>query len=186
MTQAFKCPSCGAPLSFENAGAMVRCPFCENSVIVPEEMRAPAPREPQAGDFFGNILGQAEKFRELGQLVRNGHKIAAIKLYRELFGASLRDAKDAVERLEQGKPIEVMNVASGAYENVRLDPAQFPAQPNSFQASPPPRSNFGLKLLLSIVFIFLLVGGMITFIISFAVSRVRDAVSHVPNLPVPA
>lgn len=185
MTQSFKCPSCGAPLSFENAGAMVRCPFCENSVVVPEEIRAQASPPPQANNFFGNILGQAGKFAELGQLVRSGNKIAAIKLYRELFGSSLKDAKDAIERLEQGKPIEVMNVSGGAYENVRIDPAQFPAPPTSFQA-PPRRSNFGLKLLLALVFIFLLIGGMITFIISFAVSRVRDAVSHVPTIPVPA
>lgn len=194
MTQPFTCPSCGAPLSLENAGATVRCPFCENSIIVPEEMRAPAvptPEPHQAGDLFGNLgnlLGQAGKFAELGLLVRSGNKIAAIKLYREMFGVGLKEAKDAVERLERGKPIEVMNVSGGAYQNVKIDPAQFPAPPPSLPSQPPARqSNFGLKLLLSIVFIFLLIGGLITFIISFAVSSVRDAVSHIPvSMPVPA
>jgi DNA-binding beta-propeller fold protein YncE len=119
---------------------------------------------------------------ELGQLVRSGNKIAAIKLYRELFGVGLKDAKEAVERLEQGKPVEVMHLSGGAYRNIQIDPAQFPPAPPSFQA---PRPSSCLKPLLIIVFIFLLIGGTITFIITFAVNRVRDAViSQVPKVSV--
>jgi uncharacterized Zn finger protein (UPF0148 family) len=41
-TKSFKCPSCGAPLEYEHLEALtVRCPFCSNSVIVPEELRRP-------------------------------------------------------------------------------------------------------------------------------------------------
>lgn len=188
MTQSLKCSSCGAPLSFENAGATIRCPFCGNSTLAPEEIRAQKHEQPPqpAGDFFGNIVGQAGRFAELGQLIRSGNKIAAIKLYRELFGASLRDAKDAVERLERGQPIEVMNASGGAYENVQINPAQFPAPPTSFQATQPPvRTSSCLKPALVIVFIFLLFGSFITLIISFSVSGVRDAVKSVANIPVP-
>jgi DNA-directed RNA polymerase subunit RPC12/RpoP len=187
MTQPFKCPSCGAPLSFESAGASVRCNFCGNTVIVPEELRTPdlqAPPTPQAPSL-GNILGQAARLGELGQLIRGGHKIAAIKLYRELFGVGLKEAKDAVERLEQGKSVEVMHAAGGAYQNVQINPAQFPPAPASFQ--PPSRNSSCLKLLLTLAFIFLLFGGLITLIISFTTSRVRDAiVSHAPSFPVPS
>lgn len=167
----------------------MRCPFCGNSVVVPEEIRARGLQhtEPQASDFFGNILGQAGKFAELGQLIRSGQKIAAIKLYRELFGSSLKDAKDAIERLEQGKPIEVMNVKSGAYENVRIDPAHFPAPPTAFQAPQQPRGTSScLKPLLILAFIVLLFGGLITFIISFTVSSVRDTITRAVNIPMPA
>src|SRR3712207_3481678 len=110
MTQPFKCPSCGAPLSFENPGASVRCHFCGNTVIVPEELRGTpgAPRHAHAAaPSLDNILGQVSRLGELGQLIRGGNKIGAIKLYRELFGVSLKEAKDAVERLERGQSVEV-------------------------------------------------------------------------------
>jgi DNA-binding beta-propeller fold protein YncE len=185
MTQPFKCPSCGAPLSFENVGASVSCHFCGSTVIVPEELRQPGAPAPQpAAPSLDNILGQASRLGELGQLIRGGHKIAAIKLYRELFGVGLKEAKDAVERLEQGKPIEVMHTAGGAYQNVQINPAQFPPAPASFQ---PPRNSSCLKLLLTLVFIFLLFGGLITFIIAFTTSKIRDAIiSHAPSFPMPS
>ncbi|MFG2191727.1 ribosomal protein L7/L12 [Streptomyces sp. NPDC048639] len=37
----------------------------------------------------------------VGDLLRKGKKIEAIKAYREITGAGLKEAKDAVERLEQ-------------------------------------------------------------------------------------
>ena len=37
---------------------------------------------------------------ELEELVRRGRKIDAIRRYRELHGGGLKDAKDAVDRLE--------------------------------------------------------------------------------------
>lgn len=188
MTEAFQCPSCGAPLGLENAGATTRCPFCGNSVVVPEEIRAQGvrPDVPQASDFFGNVLGQAGKFAELGQLVRSGKKIEAIRLYRQLFGASLRDAKEAVERLERGQPLEVMNASGGAYENVQINPARFPVPPTSFQSPNPVRMSFCLKPVLIILFIFVVIAGLVAFIIASAISSVRDAVSHLPNMPVTA
>ncbi|MGW1500548.1 ribosomal protein L7/L12 [Streptomyces mirabilis] len=47
-------------------------------------------------------LGLAEADPELEQvvaLVRDGRKIQAIKVYREVTGAGLKEAKDAVDRL---------------------------------------------------------------------------------------
>jgi len=55
MAQSFKCPSCGAPLEYDGSEVTtVRCPFCSNAVIVPEELRrsgqvppaAPTPAQP--------------------------------------------------------------------------------------------------------------------------------------------
>jgi hypothetical protein len=182
MTQPFKCPSCGAPLSLEMAGATIRCHFCGNSLIVPEELRpgSAQPAQPHT-HFFGDPIEQATKFGELGQLIRGGNKIAAIKLYRELFGVSLKDAKDAVERLEQGKSVEVMNVSGGQYQNVQLDPSRFPVPPTSFQAPSQPRAARGCWV--APVLIILLVIGASTFLVAYlSSSRVREAVGSIPGV----
>ena len=40
--QSFTCPNCGAPLDAPDSDeTTIRCPFCETSVIVPEELRRP-------------------------------------------------------------------------------------------------------------------------------------------------
>ena len=44
-----------------------------------------------------NLVGRLE---EIAGLLRAGKKINAIKVYREVTGASLAEAKDAVERLD--------------------------------------------------------------------------------------
>jgi ribosomal protein L7/L12 len=44
-----------------------------------------------------NLVGRLE---EIASLLRAGKKINAIKAYREITGASLAEAKDAVERLD--------------------------------------------------------------------------------------
>jgi LSD1 subclass zinc finger protein len=42
MVRTFGCPSCGGPLEYKSGGdRMVRCSFCHNSIIVPDELRAP-------------------------------------------------------------------------------------------------------------------------------------------------
>lgn len=45
MSQMFDCPNCGAPLDApKNGESTLRCPFCNSSVIVPEELHPhPAP-----------------------------------------------------------------------------------------------------------------------------------------------
>jgi uncharacterized Zn finger protein (UPF0148 family) len=50
MNQSFHCPNCGGPIDYKGEGELtVRCPFCNNSVIVPEELRTvkPAPEPAQ-------------------------------------------------------------------------------------------------------------------------------------------
>lgn len=142
---------------------------------MPEDLRprAAPPPHVHAAPLLDNIPGQAARFGELGQLVRSGNKIAAIKLYRELFGTSLQEAKDAVERLERGKSVEVMQVAGGEYKNIQLNPAEFPAAPQ-----PPPRlplsEDHSAPAVLVILFIvFIIVGAVISLalLISYLNSR---------------
>lgn len=45
-TKAFVCPTCGAPLDYRStAESTIRCPYCNSSVIVPEELRVKKPQE---------------------------------------------------------------------------------------------------------------------------------------------
>ena len=46
MSQSFDCPKCGAPLDYDGIGETQRCPFCNNSVVVPAELRQAAPSSP--------------------------------------------------------------------------------------------------------------------------------------------
>jgi len=55
MSTVFKCPSCGGPIDYEALSATtstpsltVRCPYCSNSVVVPEELRAQQAAQPPA------------------------------------------------------------------------------------------------------------------------------------------
>ena len=45
------------------------------------------------------------------ELITSGNKIAAIALYRETTGVSLKEAKEAVEAMAHGKPVNHQNLA---------------------------------------------------------------------------
>lgn len=42
MAQTFSCPSCNGSLDYDGRSKVVRCPYCNSSVIVPESLRASA------------------------------------------------------------------------------------------------------------------------------------------------
>ncbi len=107
MSIPFKCTSCGGPLEYEQGGALtVRCPFCGSSIIVPEELRPRPVAQPASGGFFDGLLRMQERaanLQEIARLARSGNKLEAIKLYREIFGVGLAEAKLAVERMAAGE-----------------------------------------------------------------------------------
>jgi ribosomal protein L7/L12 len=109
--KVFKCPTCGAPLTYEGgAEATVKCQYCGNTVVVPEELReadtAPPIAEP-AASRAARLEFPLDKAQEISDLVRAGNKIEAIKLYRELTGAGLAESKDAIERFAAGEPLQI-------------------------------------------------------------------------------
>ncbi|MDT4954703.1 MAG: tripartite motif-containing protein 71 [Acidobacteriota bacterium] len=108
MPTAFNCSMCSAPLDLANAsGATMRCTYCGNTMILPEELRGGVSQHAHdlTGIPFAPMVGQALKLAEVARLAQSGKKIAAIKLYREIFGVGLKEAKDAVERMETGQPV---------------------------------------------------------------------------------
>ncbi len=125
MSIPFKCSSCGGPLQYDGGDITVRCEFCSNTVIVPEELRQSYGRPPSAVPF----MDQMRNLKQMGQLIRAGNEIEAIKLYRETFGVGLREAKDAIEKLSSGHPVEVAHayeVAGQQYQAAQQPYGTFP------------------------------------------------------------
>jgi len=52
-------------------------------------------------DFLRACNGSADKFKTVRELIKAGNKIAAIKEFRAITGASLKDAKYAVEEMQE-------------------------------------------------------------------------------------
>lgn len=81
---------------------MPKCPACrcDNPEGTPicRECGTNLPMPP-AGEPVSDASGDAD----LVALVRDGNKIEAVKLYRERHGVGLKEAKDAVEALEEGR-----------------------------------------------------------------------------------
>ncbi len=121
MSQNFNCSSCGAPLDYPGGSeATLRCPFCNSSVVVPEELRAQPSASVVAPDIanlgVNHLIGDADavKLKEIATLARGGHKIEAIKLYRALTNADLKTAKEAVEAIAAGQPTTLSSTMTRA------------------------------------------------------------------------
>jgi DNA-binding beta-propeller fold protein YncE len=104
MIQVIKCPSCAAPLECDG-DAFEKCVFCGSRVAINQNNVF---SENNVG--FNGLLQQAHILKDILRLVRSGHKIEAIKLYRETSGVSLLEAKNAVERLERGESVNFQHV----------------------------------------------------------------------------
>jgi ribosomal protein L7/L12 len=110
MPETFECPSCGAPLNHTPRDLLViQCHYCRASVIVPESLRPNLAfsqlNMPDTGFGIGTLINQAEQIKQIVSIAQSGNKIEAIKRFRELTGSGLKEAKDAVEALMEGKPV---------------------------------------------------------------------------------
>ncbi len=108
-----ECPNCGAPIDFAG-GTTATCSFCNSRLTLTsggvttasalndlvnestDPLASSATRSVEPGPY-GLDLAPIQD-----QLLR-GHKIEAIKLYREQTGVGLREAKEAVEAIERGE-----------------------------------------------------------------------------------
>ena len=90
MSTTFNCPSCGAPIDYDGGpDPTIRCQFCNNVVIVPETLRTAAKEESQPAASPATTLGQTPQWHEIARLVRDGQKIEAVKLFRQITGYEL-------------------------------------------------------------------------------------------------
>ena len=104
MTKCFNCASCSAPLEFEGK-TMQKCRYCGSTVIAPSELFYASSAKP-FGDF-SSLSGMGLKIAEINQLIHDGKKLEAIKIFRETFGVGLAEAKDAVEKMERGESVDI-------------------------------------------------------------------------------
>jgi sugar lactone lactonase YvrE len=179
---------CAAPLDFPGGGAVtMRCPYCENSVIIPEELRrggfSPGTREAQgSGGAFAPVINQALKIAEVAQLARSGNKIAAIKLYRETFGGGLKEAKESVEKIERGEPISFTQTT---IEGAGRSPQQGGAAPLVQHSLAEKKAGGGRCLILGIVLIVAITGALILFGGGAAYFVSRQAQTSAPTKTAP-
>lgn len=113
MSQSFHCPSCGGPLDFDNRESpTMRCPYCRSSVIIPESLRASAPsaRVFSAEQAFDELPELVTAMAEIARLVGDGKKLDAIKLFRDHFESSLKEAVDVIEQIEQGQVVTLSDL----------------------------------------------------------------------------
>jgi sugar lactone lactonase YvrE len=68
---------------------------------------------------LGELIGEATQLREVKEIALSGNKIEAIKRYREITGAGLKESKDAVEALMAGKPLVVSKMNVITPSNIR-------------------------------------------------------------------
>lgn len=109
MPGTFNCPTCGAPLEYPGSGKLVRCPYCNSSVIVPETLRPGAQRRKSLPNRAPppnpkRVFVTPGELDEIKRLLRDGQRIEAIKRYRQATMLGLKEAKDAVDAIEAADP----------------------------------------------------------------------------------
>ncbi|HEU4391497.1 MAG TPA: ribosomal protein L7/L12 [Blastocatellia bacterium] len=110
MPKVLTCSTCAAPLNLaESAQQTAVCSYCGSTLLLPEEMWGANTGSRWTVVPGDSVLAQAGAIAEIARLIRSNKKIEAIKIYRETFGVGLKEAKDAVERLQAGQPVSLIS-----------------------------------------------------------------------------
>src|SRR5262245_20069185 len=108
MPKEVTCSTCAAPLSLSHESQQTTiCTYCGSTLLLPEEMWGSSGTWTTVSG--GSIFAQAAKVAEIARLIRAHRKLEAVKLYRETFGVDLKQARDAIERLEAGQPVSLIS-----------------------------------------------------------------------------
>lgn len=90
MSEKVGCPACGAPVDVPDSGIAIVCPYCGAQVDG----------------------GTVPNLDNVKALIAGKKKIQAIAVYREMTGAGLREAKEAIEALTEESVLD--GVSSGS------------------------------------------------------------------------
>jgi ribosomal protein L7/L12 len=93
------CPGCGAPVDVDERV----CPYCGAAIAV-------SASDPTLLSGFSS--GASDSLSEVREQIKRGKKIEAVRTYREITGASLKEARDAVQAIELGQPVAVPGQAT--------------------------------------------------------------------------
>jgi sugar lactone lactonase YvrE len=139
----------------------MKCEYCKGTVIVPG-----AAEIQDAGEAMGQVIRQ----------LRAGNKIEAIKAFRQLTGASLVDAKNAVEALERGEPLDITGstttVTSEYTDNLQPSSSSFSGTQPKAKSRTTKRGGCGLVWL---ALILLVVGGVAAVIFSTSKNGIKGS-----------
>jgi ribosomal protein L7/L12 len=80
----------------------VRCTYCGSSVVVPEALR---PKRVESDPLVPDPT-----LSEVATLFRAGRRVQATIRYREITGAGLKEAKQAIDRFANGEPLRRPNL----------------------------------------------------------------------------
>lgn len=108
MNVNFQCPSCSRSLYYEAGNPTFQvCHYCKGKIIIPSTVVHQA--EVGDGEDAHRTIDQQKtlKLAQIQSEMQAGRKIEAIKHFREAFGASLAEAKHAVEVMEHGEKIDI-------------------------------------------------------------------------------
>lgn len=89
MLDTFNCPNCGAPLDNHGSDPVVRCPFCNSSVVVPKKLREKPTPQPVVQPIRPSEPTQAEPSYGSAAADRRARK-AALKRGKERQKAAER------------------------------------------------------------------------------------------------
>lgn len=134
MPTSFNCPNCGAPLDYQGHDPIIRCPYCNSSVIVPENLRA-RPTFSSTRDNFtlsgmgdmGGLIQQARRINEVKKLAEAGEYDQAVALYREITSSDDYSARQSVNALAAGRPVMLTGVSTGRVAGTSSAPPPPPA-----------------------------------------------------------
>ena len=129
MADSFNCPNCGAPLDYKGSDPIIRCPFCNSSVIVPDNLRGQPSFSSQPHNFtmtgsgdLGALISQARRFKEVKELAMAGREDEAIQLYMGITGANADISRSSVESLARGLPIKFSSSTGAVIQTVLSGP----------------------------------------------------------------
>jgi hypothetical protein len=105
MANVFLCPTCGAPLDPHGSIDTIRCPYCNNSVIVPPELRAPSFGAAELHSPLQFDLSGVQRLQEVARLARAGQTEEAIAIFREITGVGETEARESVAAFKTGRPV---------------------------------------------------------------------------------
>ena len=132
MPHSFNCPNCSAPLDVVGDGSTtLRCPYCNTSVIIPEELRVSKPGVQSATPYINTFnppyhVDLDEKLKSIRELAIAGDQIEAIRLLRGTYVIGLTKAKELVEAMQRGEEVDVSHlelVAPTTLQSFSLDPS---------------------------------------------------------------
>lgn len=102
--QTIHCPNCSGPLDYNGTQAVIKCAYCGSSVVTAQFNPASSIPDPQVPD---------SSLTEVAVLMRAGKRVQVTILYREITGAGLKEAKQALDRFVSGEALRRPNRLTG-------------------------------------------------------------------------